>query len=247
MRCRSVREWLRELTLHPTPRKIADYLRGEVLAIDEAAADDEGPRRRHLRRCAACRSHVMRALQYWSLLALYCRDVTPGAAFEARIAARIRAGGAARPPATGAIEAAGRASRRPREAVRTAVETSSEERGLYREAAGPSAVMGWLLALSGAGAGSDGPLAPGENVIGSDPSCDIVVRDPAVSPRHASVICAVSDAGLACFVLDHASRGGTFVNGGEHRVAWSRLEDGDTLRLGDVRLKFKALAGTPVG
>jgi hypothetical protein len=259
MRCRSVREWLRELSTHPTPRKLSDYLRGELLAVAaEPDAEGESPRRRHLRRCERCREHVRRALQYWSLLALYCRDVTPGPAFEARVAARIRGSGEARRRAAAearddlalsAVEGAKRAARRPRAALRAAEgsEVSEEERRLYRTAPSEGAVLAWLLALTGPDAGADRPLASGETTIGSDPSCDVVLDDPSIAPRHASIVCAASAAGLACFVLDHGAPGGTFVNGGDERVPWARLEDGDVLRFGALRMKFKALAGAPIG
>lgn len=88
-------------------------------------------------------------------------------------------------------------------------------------------------------------LAPGENVVGRDPGCDLVLDDPSIAPRHATIVCAVSAAGISYFVLDHASPGGTYLNGGDERLSWARLQDNDALRLGDVRLKFKTLVGVP--
>ena len=80
--------------------------------------------------------------------------------------------------------------------------------------------------------------------FGSDPGCDLVIADPSVSPEHATVVCAVSAAGVSYFVLDHASATGTYLNGSDERLTWARLEDNDVLRLGSVRVKFKALVGS---
>ncbi len=239
MRCAQVQDWLRELTAYPTPQKIANYLQGELAAVETegaAGAADAAASlpRKHLRRCPRCLARMRRALKYWSLLALFGRDVTPGPGLERRLAERLRA-----PIAATASIPAPLPPERPRGPA------SAEEESLYRDSAGAVPVTGWLLAVAGRFRGADLNLAPGENAIGRDPACDLVVDDPSVSPRHASIVCAVGAAGIAYFLLDHASERGTFLNGGDARVGWARLEDNDAIRLGDVRLKLKTLVGVP--
>lgn len=70
-------------------------------------------------------------------------------------------------------------------------------------------------------------------VIGRDDDCDIVLDDPLVSRRHATVIC--SDAEL--WVDDLASRNGVQVNG-ERVKSRQRLEVGDVLRIGGQELRL---------
>lgn len=64
-------------------------------------------------------------------------------------------------------------------------------------------------------------------VIGRGDDCDILVDDPLVSRRHATVVCA--DAEL--WVEDLASRNGVYVNG-ERIQSRQRLAIGDVLRIG---------------
>jgi hypothetical protein len=242
MRCGRFREWLREITAYPTPGKIAEHLRVELAAAEEApVVADESPRRRHLQRCGRCRERVRRALTYWSLLALYARDVTPGADLELRVGARIRAAAAAGegPGLAGPLEI-------PRPRLREAVAATEEEQQLYAEAGGVGVPVGWLRVLVGPGGGEDAPLYPGETVLGRDPSCDVVFEEASVAPRHASIVCAVSPAGGQYFLLDHGA-GRTVVNRGDEPVGWIRLHDNDVIELGDVLLKFKVLAGVRAG
>jgi hypothetical protein len=244
MRCGQLQDWLRELTAYPSPAKISGYLRGELDAIEPGAGEaaDSVPRR-HLRRCERCRERVRRALKYWSLLALFCRDVKPGPALERRVGDRILADALAGAAAAGT--AGGPPPARKRAAVEAAHAASREEEALYHATGGAIPVVGWLLAIAGPSRGADFTLAPGENVIGSGDGCDLVIEDASVAPRHASIVCAVSAAGVSYWLLDHGAPGGTFVNGGDERVSWTRLADNDALRLGEVRLKFKALVGVP--
>jgi hypothetical protein len=237
MRCTQLQDWLRELTAYPTPAKIASYLREELAAVDAAGPDaaNSSPRR-HLRRCERCLERVRRALKYWSLLALFCRDVTPGPSLERRVREKIAASiGARRPlPVAAAAPTGGRAA-------------SPEEERLYKETAEAIPVVGWILTIAGPRRGMDFTLAPGENAIGTDEEWALVLDDPSVAPRHCSIVCAVSASGVTYYLLDHGAKGvpGTFVNGGDEPVTWARLEDNDVIRVGEVRLKFKALAGIP--
>ncbi len=77
-------------------------------------------------------------------------------------------------------------------------------------------------------------------VIGRDPGCDVVLNDTKCSRRHA----VVEDRPEGVFVRDTDSANGTYVNG--KRVERARLEPGDTIRLGDTRLKLLADAGETV-
>lgn len=72
-------------------------------------------------------------------------------------------------------------------------------------------------------------------VIGRGRLCDIVLADPAVSHRHASI----SRKGDVLFLRDLGSRHGTWVNGG-HVTTPHVLEHGDRLRMGASDLTFKA-------
>ena len=80
-----------------------------------------------------------------------------------------------------------------------------------------------------------------ETLIGRDPKCSIWIEVPGVSRRHASIRL-VSDGAVTTAVLeDLASTNGTFVNdrpvGSPHT-----LEDGQTIRVGEATLTFRASA-----
>jgi DNA-binding NtrC family response regulator len=74
----------------------------------------------------------------------------------------------------------------------------------------------------------------GALVIGRGENCDIVLLDGASSRQHARV----EKRGSVFVVVDLESTNGTFVNGA--RVRERRLEDGDEVALGGVRLRFRA-------
>jgi ABC-type multidrug transport system ATPase subunit/pSer/pThr/pTyr-binding forkhead associated (FHA) protein len=92
--------------------------------------------------------------------------------------------------------------------------------------------------------------SPGQELrlsIGREAGCDIVIEEPALSPRHAQLV--VNDRG--CSVRDLGSRRGTFVDGtrvGDRAVLFPlESEDaqgtrlpGSTIALGNVFLKFDA-------
>jgi hypothetical protein len=77
-------------------------------------------------------------------------------------------------------------------------------------------------------------------VIGRDPGCDLVLNDTRCSRRHA----VVEDRPEGLVVRDLESANGTYVNG--RRVERARLQPGDTILLGDTRLKVLADAGETV-
>ena len=80
-------------------------------------------------------------------------------------------------------------------------------------------------------------LKPGTAVIGRLPSCDLVLNDPSVSRRHATIRL---DEGR-CLVQDTGSRFGTFLNG--RRLLATEDEapagPGDILKLGEVRVTIE--------
>ena len=73
-------------------------------------------------------------------------------------------------------------------------------------------------------------LEMGETVVGRSATCDIIIDDPSVSRRQARV----AVMGARCKLLDLDSTNGTFVN--DARIATTRLESGDRLRVGRVEL-----------
>jgi DNA-binding winged helix-turn-helix (wHTH) protein len=86
----------------------------------------------------------------------------------------------------------------------------------------------WLL--------SDGrrlPLRNGENVLGRDED-GIQIDSPTVSRRHARI----TIAGETASIEDLGSKNGTFV-GGEPVVERTSLVDGDEIRAGSVRFRFR--------
>ena len=100
-----------------------------------------------------------------------------------------------------------------------------------------SPVVGWFVALTGEQKGEDFRIRDGQNIIGSAPDADIVLRDTAVSSKHASL--RYKDQKF--FITDLDSTNGTFVNDSNEPVAREELKDNDLVRIGEVTLKFKCL------
>ncbi|HYL77930.1 MAG TPA: FHA domain-containing protein [Bryobacteraceae bacterium] len=98
-------------------------------------------------------------------------------------------------------------------------------------------VVGWLVAMSGEQKGEDFRIRDGQNTIGSAPDCEIVLRDTAVTGKHASL--RYKDHKF--YLTDLDSTNGTFLNDGTESIAREELKDNDTVRIGDVSLKFKCL------
>ena len=79
-------------------------------------------------------------------------------------------------------------------------------------------------------------LGEGEHVLGRDPELKLFLDAPDVSRRHARI----SIAGDEATIDDLDSKNGTFI--GDRRVASAtRLSDGDSIRIGSVRLRFAAV------
>jgi DNA-binding winged helix-turn-helix (wHTH) protein len=79
-------------------------------------------------------------------------------------------------------------------------------------------------------------LEEGEHVLGRDPDVEIFLNSAGVSRRHARIRISAGQATID----DLGSKNGTFV--GDERVKSSRsLGDGDTIRVGSVKLTFRML------
>lgn len=96
-------------------------------------------------------------------------------------------------------------------------------------------VVGWFVALTGDQKGEDFRIRDGQNVIGSAPDADIVLRDTAISGKHASL--RYKDQKF--FLTDLDSTNGTYLNDGTSPIAREELKDNDVVRIGEVSLKFK--------
>jgi Inner membrane component of T3SS, cytoplasmic domain len=96
-------------------------------------------------------------------------------------------------------------------------------------------VVGWFVALTGDQKGEDFRIRDGQNVIGSAADADIVLRDTAVSGKHASL--RYKDQKF--FLTDLDSTNGTYLNDGPSPIAREELKDNDVVRIGEVSLKFK--------
>ena len=96
-------------------------------------------------------------------------------------------------------------------------------------------VVGWFVALTGEQKGEDFRIRDGQNIIGSAPDADIILRDTAISGKHASL--RYKDQKF--FLTDLDSTNGTFLNEGSDPIAREELKDNDTVRIGEVTLKFK--------
>lgn len=79
--------------------------------------------------------------------------------------------------------------------------------------------------------------------IGRDYECDIVVDEPAVSRRHATVKLEEIDKGrMQFFIQDLATENGTVVNG--QKVIKHYLNENDRITLGRATLVFKVIDDT---
>ena len=85
-------------------------------------------------------------------------------------------------------------------------------------------------------AGGRAGLGDGEHVLGRDPELELFLDAPDVSRRHARI----NILGDEATIEDLESKNGTFVS--DRRLASAtRLADGDSIRVGSVRLTFTAV------
>ena len=73
----------------------------------------------------------------------------------------------------------------------------------------------------------------GTSIIGRDDDCDVVIRDPTVSARHAEIVVRPE----ATTITNLMATNGTRVNG--QQIQNAQLADGDVVRIGQVNLVFK--------
>jgi DNA-binding winged helix-turn-helix (wHTH) protein len=85
-------------------------------------------------------------------------------------------------------------------------------------------------------AGGRAGLGEGEHVLGRDPELGLFLDAPDVSRHHARI----SIAGDEATIDDLESKNGTFVSD-RRVVSATRLADGDSIRVGSVRLTFTAV------
>ncbi len=102
-------------------------------------------------------------------------------------------------------------------------------------------VVGWLVALTGKHKGEDFRIREGKNVVGSAPTCDIVLTDEHVSSRHASINYIVRGDERVFVLHDLDSTNGTYLNDSEEPVYHEELVDNDTITFGTTKCKFKCL------
>jgi pSer/pThr/pTyr-binding forkhead associated (FHA) protein len=73
----------------------------------------------------------------------------------------------------------------------------------------------------------------GTTTIGRDEDCDVVIRDPTVSSRHAEIVVRPETTTITNLMATN----GTRVNG--QQIQNAQLVDGDVVRIGQVNLVFK--------
>jgi pSer/pThr/pTyr-binding forkhead associated (FHA) protein len=96
-------------------------------------------------------------------------------------------------------------------------------------------VVGWLVVLSGQQKGEDFRVHEGQNILGTSPDADILLKEDAASLRHASIRCKDG----MFFLIDLDSDNGTHLNDGEQSIARVALKDNDVIHIGELALKFK--------
>jgi pSer/pThr/pTyr-binding forkhead associated (FHA) protein len=106
---------------------------------------------------------------------------------------------------------------------------------LAAQAPGPLVPAGQLLLSGGPGAGQVFALNKALLTIGRGSECDVVIADVSISRRHAQVL--RQETGW--YVQDLGSRNGTAING-QRLSEPGHLEDGDTLTVGAVPLRYLA-------
>ena len=94
----------------------------------------------------------------------------------------------------------------------------------------PESGGGVLVVQSGPDSGKSFPLVQGENTIGRDPSCQVLLTDSAVSRLHALI----RREGETSTVYDLGSRVGTIVEG--ETLTGRSLSSGDVIAVGRSEL-----------
>ncbi len=97
----------------------------------------------------------------------------------------------------------------------------------------PRQTWAWLRP-QGEGPRAGFPLNRDRIIIGREVSCDVMLNNNSVSRTHSEIVRLAE----GYLLKDLGSRNGTFVNG--QRIEETLLQDGDTVTIGDVILKFEA-------
>jgi DNA-directed RNA polymerase subunit M/transcription elongation factor TFIIS len=103
----------------------------------------------------------------------------------------------------------------------------------------PPRMQLWMDIKSGKKKGEKFQLSKGRVIIGRAGS-DLVLEDPGISRKHASIETWSRD---QMFIRDLASTNGTFLNGS--RITQTRVKDGDAIQVGNVKLIFHVLETEP--
>jgi hypothetical protein len=98
--------------------------------------------------------------------------------------------------------------------------------------------MAQIFVLSGADVGRSFELKAGAR-IGRSPECEVVLRDPSVSRRHAHA----ERRGEAWWIVDDGSRNGITVE--RVRVPRLELHDGQEFQVGELLVRFRASSVEP--
>jgi serine/threonine protein kinase len=101
--------------------------------------------------------------------------------------------------------------------------------------------MPCLRALEGANDRQDYILYGDATTIGRNPDCQVVIGDPAVSRKHALILCIHG----RYFIEDLQSRNGTFVNN-RRITARTPIEDKDRIKIGPKHLAFLKTEPSPL-
>ena len=81
-------------------------------------------------------------------------------------------------------------------------------------------------------------LTQGENLLGRDPGVSVSIDSPGVSRHHARIVVS----GVSATLEDLGSKNGTYLRD-ERLTRPATLADGDTFRLGRLRLVFRMVSG----
>jgi hypothetical protein len=106
---------------------------------------------------------------------------------------------------------------------------------LQRGTSSTAGAVGWLVGLEKPHRGKMHRIDGERVTLGAAPGCDVVIDDPHVSDRQASV--RYKDKTFVITDLD--STNGTFVNG--EKIGQQTLTDGDRVRLGSCEWMFKCV------
>lgn len=107
---------------------------------------------------------------------------------------------------------------------------------INRPVSGKKPIIGFLYSVSRTASGEYWPLHFGQNVIGSSPECDIVLREATVSQKHAilHINKMKNPEKVEATISDCQSTNGTMVNGNSVSVARPpECVDGDIITIGE--------------